>query len=89
MTPLKYVEKTPCSVEAIEWSGDRADLKELWAFCPRGAWVGSGVHAHLRVPTLRGEEQVEMGWFIVKGSHGHYSVLTPGQFEDIYQKAKE
>lgn len=84
---IEKYQKKPVVIEAVQWDGSLASLKEVMEFCQHRAFVNSS--GELRINTLEGIMDAQIGDFIIKGVKGEFYPCKPDIFEQTYEKFYE
>lgn len=77
----KLYRRTPTFTYAVKYDG--ANTTEIMKFC--GFHLVDCGH-YLRVPAHDGEYELEVGDYLVKGSHGEFYPVRAGIFEKCYEE---
>lgn len=91
---MKY-RKKPVVIEAIQWTGNTTEIKELCGNncsynVDDSAWkVGKGIpHEELVIHTLEGDMKARRNDYIIKGINGEFYPCKPDIFEKTYELAE-
>lgn len=82
----KY-QKKPVVIEAVQWDGSLTSLNEVIEFCQYKAFVNSS--GELRINTLEGIMDAQIGDFIIKGVKGEFYPCKHDIFKQTYEKFYE
>lgn len=80
---MPYFCKKPVVIEAIQLTGDNADVIVTWAR-DTGVSIVHHVDGTLTIPTLEGEHLASLGDWIIKGVKSEFYPCKPDIFEITY-----
>jgi hypothetical protein len=80
---IKQYQNKPTPVEAIQFTGEANNLREILKFCP--AAMLNLKTGGLTIETLEGELNVSVNDWILKGMHGEFWPVKPHIFPDKYE----
>lgn len=84
---MKY-RKKPVEVEAIQFTNETKDRVHNFVRCNKSAGFKKG-EPILKIQTLEGVMEAELGDYIIKGIKGEFYPCKPDIFEKIYEKVEE
>lgn len=87
--PAKF-QKKPVVIEAMQYTGDNADLvHEFMEPTPLHVGGANDLGLTLVIPTLEGDHVASPGDWIIKGVAGEFYPCKPDIFEQTYDPASE
>jgi len=86
---MKYRNK-PFMVDAVQWIGNNiAEVEKLAGKkITTRAYVGSNLIS-MAINVERGQQELELGDYIIKSEEGKFYICNPHDFEIIYEEVKE
>lgn len=78
------VRRKPVEVEAVQWTGSMAPVIELVGH-DLPTFGPNGQSGSLRITTLEGDHECQLGDWIIKGVHGEFYPCKPDIFEKTYE----
>jgi len=85
MKIMKY-RKKPVVIEAIQWDGSSECMAQIHEFC-EGEFGFSDKEKKLKIYTLEGTMEAQVGDWIIKGVKGELYPCKPDIFEVTYEPA--
>lgn len=79
---MKYVTKRIVK-DAVQWTGD--NFKEVFEFTGDAPAIWNKEDRTLKIKTLEGTMEANVGDFIVKGVRGEFYPCKPDIFEQFYE----
>jgi len=73
--------KKPVVIEAVQFTGTKENLAEIFKFCPAIGWLAGD----LLIKTLEGTRKANCGDWIIKGVKGEFYPCKPDIFEQTYE----
>jgi len=83
---IKKYQKKPVVIEAVQWDGSQSSLNEVIEFCQHRAFINS--LGALRINTLEGIMDAQIGDFVIKGVKGEFYPCKPDIFAETYVEAE-
>lgn len=85
MNEVQKFRKKPVEIEAVQWDGKfETVLGFVTCECSVGDSFLNG-RPSLFIPTLEGEMEAKVGWWIIKGVAGEFYPCAPDIFEATYE----
>lgn len=89
---IKRYRKKPVEVEAVQFTGDNADVVAEWCGGAAAQSVvpapGRGLKTVLNIFTLEGKMQAVPGDYIIKGVQGEFYPCKPDIFAATYEEVE-
>lgn len=87
---MKRYRKKPIVVEVIQYTKDNLDtiLKTVAGSYMYAGIPNTSVKEHLRIPTLEGVMESNIGDYIIKGIRGEFYSCKKDIFEETYEEVK-
>lgn len=83
------IQKKPVVIEAIQWTGNIEDVKELMGMEPvlddPDVFYGEGSMCSIMIKTLEGIMECRPYDYIIKGINGEFYPCKPDIFEKTYE----
>lgn len=81
---MPLYRKKPVVIEAVQWTGDMTPVRELVG-TDLPTYGPPGKSGSLRIATLEGDHECQLGDWIIKGVQGEFYPCKPDIFEATYE----
>ena len=82
---VRKYKKVPVVIDAIQYTGDEENVKEVQKFLEDGNWKYEVKGEVVIVQTLEGDHNLVKGNYLIRGIKGEYYPCRKDIFEKTYQ----
>ena len=83
---VKKYRKKPVEIDAVQWTGSAESLSEVFNFCDSTRVVVTDGTKKVLIPTPGGDQFVDVGDYIIKGTKGEFYPCKPDIFAVVHEE---